>query len=622
LDAENIDSTRAAQGTQVHIDKDELSRRLESELSAVDNVVQLALQLSGTAAKEQVRKAHSLQRARVLSEAKSFILEKEDVLLEHFANGDDINPNEIDPFIIPVHTKAEADLFRYASLTWSVPVSAGYGRRTRFLVKDRQNNKLVGIFALGDPVIGLAARDNLIGWTTEQRNNRLYNVFDAYILGAVEPYRQLLAGKLTALMTLSNETRNFIFNKYEGNTTEIRKETKDPTPILISTSSSLGRSSIYNRITFNGYKMFYPIGYTSGFGHFHISDELFSDLKLFLDQEAEEDESIQKLKLSSSWGTKGGPNWKFRVLGAAMRKLELGGTDRLKHGLERQVFLAPLATNWAEYLRAEDEQPNLLDIPEREIGEYYKSRWAVGRAQRMPGYKLWDRTDDRLSQLLEKGNRQLSLYESDIPVTGDMAIGPFRIKIGIRQELKRYRPKQGPERMGTVWHSRVVGPGTDVLLSHTTWEDRHGRINIEGAQGTGENHTKQLQKQSMKVTASERFSELVFTELRVPSKSAKTGKVQLRKPSKDHFEKNFTQEIVQALNQFEEMMYGTRKDLLKDQGSTCDRPIALYQWNNQLVPLFIWVITRAIPLYEIFTGDKIVINNLKVNRRPPARKVE
>ena len=42
--------------------------------------------------------------------------------------------------------------------------------------------------------------------------------------------------------------------------------------------------------------------------------------------------------------------------------------------------------------------PNLLDIPEREIGEYYKSRWAVGRAQRMPVHKLWDRTDDRLSQ--------------------------------------------------------------------------------------------------------------------------------------------------------------------------------------------------------------------------------
>ena len=101
-----------------------------------------------------------------------------------------------------------------------------------------------------------------------------------------------------------------------------------------------------------------------------------------------------------------------------------------------------------------------------------------------------------------------------------MAIGPFRIKIGIRQELKRSRPKQGPERMGTVWHSRVVGPGTDVLLSHTTWEDRHGRINIEGAQGTGPNHTTEA---VMKVTASERFSELVFTELRTP----KVEKVQL-----------------------------------------------------------------------------------------------
>ena len=94
----------------------------------------------------------------------------------------------------------------------------------------------------------------------------------------------------------------------------------------------------------------------------------------------------------------------------------------------------------------------------------------------------------------------------------------------------------------------------------------------------------------MKVTASERFSELVFTELSIPSK-VQNWKSATSKPSKDHFEKNFTQEIVQALNQFEEMMYGTRKDLLKDQGSTCDRPIALYQWNNQLVPLFIWVIT-------------------------------
>ena len=101
-------------------------------------------------------------------------------------------------------------------------------------------------------------------------------------------------------------------------------------------------------------------------------------------------------------------------------------------------------------------KPNLLDIPEREIGEYYKSRWAVGRAQRMPG------TNSGIELMIafayaREGNRQLSLYESDIPVTGDMAIGPFRIKIGIRQELKRSRPKQGPERMGTVWHSRVVG---------------------------------------------------------------------------------------------------------------------------------------------------------------------
>ena len=50
-----------------------------------------------------------------------------------------------------VHTA----VFRYASLHWSVPVSQGYGRRTRFLVIDEQNEKLIGIFALGAVTVAL-----------------------------------------------------------------------------------------------------------------------------------------------------------------------------------------------------------------------------------------------------------------------------------------------------------------------------------------------------------------------------------------------------------------------------------------------------------------------------------
>ena len=48
---------------------------------------------------------------------------------------------------------------------------------------------LLGVFALGDPVYNLRARDDLIGWNVEQRSARLYNVLDAFVLGAVPPYK-------------------------------------------------------------------------------------------------------------------------------------------------------------------------------------------------------------------------------------------------------------------------------------------------------------------------------------------------------------------------------------------------------------------------------------------------
>ncbi len=101
----------------------------------------------------------------------------------------------------------ESELFRYACLLWSVPVSQGFGRRVRFLVRDKQNGKLVGIFALGDPVFNLRCRDGFIGWSSGDREKRLYNVMDIFILGAVPPYNSLLCGKLIALLAASNEVR-------------------------------------------------------------------------------------------------------------------------------------------------------------------------------------------------------------------------------------------------------------------------------------------------------------------------------------------------------------------------------------------------------------------------------
>ena len=85
-------------------------------------------------------------------------------------------------------------------MTWSVPVSNGFGRRLRYLVWDKNNGKLIGLIAIGDPVFNLSVRDNLIGWNAQDRRERLVNIMDAYVLGALPPYNVLLGGKMVACL--------------------------------------------------------------------------------------------------------------------------------------------------------------------------------------------------------------------------------------------------------------------------------------------------------------------------------------------------------------------------------------------------------------------------------------
>ena len=68
----------------------------------------------------------------------------EDLVKKYIANGDEINPENIDPEVVLVDTEKLGQIFRFATLFWSIPVSIGYGRRMRFLVKDKQKDKLIG----------------------------------------------------------------------------------------------------------------------------------------------------------------------------------------------------------------------------------------------------------------------------------------------------------------------------------------------------------------------------------------------------------------------------------------------------------------------------------------------
>lgn len=226
--------------------------------------------------KEVVKNLHRSQWREKMAAAQPLLARALPRALPHFANGEEINPTKIRFRLILVKSgTAEADLFRIATLTWSVPVSPGFGRRMRYLVWDDGHNRLAGVIALGDPVYNLSVRDNAIGWDVHDRAKRLVGILDAYVLGAVPPYSFLLGGKAVACLIRSKDVLKDFNRAYGKSIGVISKSAKRAKLLAVTTTSSMGRSSVYNRLKLGDVTYLKPLGFTKGFGHFHITDSLF-----------------------------------------------------------------------------------------------------------------------------------------------------------------------------------------------------------------------------------------------------------------------------------------------------------------------------------------------------------
>jgi hypothetical protein len=344
--------------------------------------------------KEVIRLAHAFQRKERLEKDRKALMRYFGRLIDNFALGKEIDPQQIKPQLIKVNASDETGrLFRLASTLWSVPVSPGYGRRIRYLVKDQHNDKLIGIFALGDPVIGLAARDKWIGWDTATKNMRLSSVLDAFVCGAIPPYSQLLGGKLVASLLGSKEVVLEFNRKYghvpsEYSLLKNGEEgiiSKKPRLALITVTSALGRSSIYNRLHLPGVIELIKLGSsTKGYGHFHISEELFLEMREYL--------RLRGHEYSDNHKYGDGPNWRMRVIRAAIDSLGIQ-EDILNHGILREVFAMPLADNWREYLTGLTKRCCISRPSAAFIGRAVLNRWMIPRAQRMPNWVDWSASD-------------------------------------------------------------------------------------------------------------------------------------------------------------------------------------------------------------------------------------
>ena len=379
--------------------KANLKRKIRRHLHKIGfhRTTEGALTIEGSG-KEVIRALHKQQRHDLLQKNRDFIADRSPELLKYFAIGPEVEPHKVMPALERIYSGTwQSELFRLASLTWSIPVSKGFGRRLRYLAWDRNNEKLLGLIAIGDPVFNLAARDNLIQWNAQERGSRLVNVMDAYVLGSLPPYNMLLGGKLVACLVRTREIYEDFVRVYGGTTGIISQQRKNARLLAITTSSALGRSSVYNRLKLNGIQYFRSIGYTAGWGHFHIPDRLFIELRNYL---RNIDHPYPDLYRFGS-----GPNWRLRTMKAAL--MELGfKEDLLRHGIQREVFLCLLASNAKKLLRTGQGRPDLSSLLNvNEVSQLALDRWIIPRSERRTEYQNWTRED--LLELLGNHRRNI-----------------------------------------------------------------------------------------------------------------------------------------------------------------------------------------------------------------------
>ena len=165
----------------------------------------------------------------------------------------------------------------------------------------------------------------------------------------------------------------------------ISGERKNARLIAVTTSSSMGRSSVYNRLKLDGVEYFKSIGYTGGWGHFHISDRIFSELRSYL------------RRIDHPYADRhrfgAGPNWRLRTTRAALKELGFRN-NLLRHGIRREVFISFLASEGVEYLRTGKGNADFSRLPYvQEVSSLALKRWIVPRAERRPDYRNWKRED-------------------------------------------------------------------------------------------------------------------------------------------------------------------------------------------------------------------------------------
>ena len=234
--------------------------------------------------KRTYRRIQSKARLEQLALHKKFLQEKLSKVKNYCRDGRDIDPDKISVELREVLSGSlEEILFRWWNLVWwSIPYQRSYGRQMRFILWDAAHDMPFGLILLQSPVLKMSVRDKYLEIPKEELDLWVNRSMHAQRVGALPPYNEILGGKMVALALTANEIREVYERKYNSYKSILKERIIEPDLLFITTTSAFGRSSLYNRLKYNGEIVAESLGYTKGSGTFHIPEELYLEILEFL----------------------------------------------------------------------------------------------------------------------------------------------------------------------------------------------------------------------------------------------------------------------------------------------------------------------------------------------------
>lgn len=287
----------------------------------------------------------------------------------HMKNLNEIKPDKIKLKLIEVTPNSFYEkIFKWWNFAWwSMPYQRAYGRQMRFIIWDTFHNAPFGLIGLQSPILKMSARDTYLKIPNEELDLWINQSMNAQRIGALPPYNDLIGGKMVSLSLLSKEIRLAYKRKYEDATTLIENRKIKPELLFLTTTSAFGRSSIYNRLKYENHLIAQSLGYTKGFGSFHINETLFQKILKFLESKG--------INTHRSFGS--GPSRRIKLLNQAFRLLDIPGIEQ--HGLKRELFIFENVSNIHEVIE-NGSKPKYYNYSLKELTEFWKNRWCKNRS--------------------------------------------------------------------------------------------------------------------------------------------------------------------------------------------------------------------------------------------------